>query len=57
MHRLIGEPVPVEIIATDPWVARMLLSDSYRKGRVFLVGDAAHLNPPWGGHGYNTVHR
>jgi hypothetical protein len=21
---------------------------------VFLVGDAAHLNPPWGGHGYNT---
>ncbi len=22
--------------------------------RVFLVGDAAHLNPPWGGHGFNT---
>jgi len=21
---------------------------------VFLVGDAAHLNPPWGGHGFNT---
>ncbi|WP_370181665.1 FAD-dependent oxidoreductase [Rhodococcus wratislaviensis] len=54
VHSLIGEPVPVEIVATDPWVARMLLSDSYRKGRVFLVGDAAHLNPPWGGHGYNT---
>ena len=23
-------------------------------GSTFLVGDAAHLNPPWGGHGFNT---
>ena len=32
----------------------MLLVDRYRGQRVFLVGDAAHLNPPWGGHGFNT---
>ncbi|GAC1698923.1 MAG: hypothetical protein PVS3B3_25380 [Ktedonobacteraceae bacterium] len=32
----------------------MLLVDRYRNGRVFLAGDAAHLNPPWGGHGFNT---
>ena len=32
----------------------MLLVDRYRDGRIFLVGDAAHLNPPWGGHGFNT---
>jgi hypothetical protein len=32
----------------------MLLVDKYRGERVFLVGDAAHLNPPWGGHGFNT---
>ena len=43
-----------EVIATDPWHARMLLVERYRDGRVFLVGDAAHLNPPWGGHGFNT---
>ncbi|MFW0796825.1 FAD-dependent oxidoreductase [Gordonia sp. CPCC 205515] len=54
VHRLIGEPLPVEVIATDPWVARMLLSDSYSRGNIFLVGDSAHQNPPWGGHGFNT---
>lgn len=44
----------VEVISTDPWSARMLLADAYQSKRVFLVGDAAHLNPPWGGHGFNT---
>jgi hypothetical protein len=32
----------------------MLLTDSYGAGRAWLVGDAAHQNPPWGGHGFNT---
>lgn len=32
----------------------MLLASRYQTDRVFLVGDAAHLNPPWGGHGFNT---
>lgn len=51
---MIGADVPIEVLATDPWVARMLLVDRYRGRRIFLVGDAAHLNPPWGGHGFNT---
>jgi 2-polyprenyl-6-methoxyphenol hydroxylase-like FAD-dependent oxidoreductase len=51
---LIGAEIEAEILGTDPWIARMLLADRYRDGRVFVVGDAAHLNPPWGGHGFNT---
>ncbi|MCU4298327.1 2-polyprenyl-6-methoxyphenol hydroxylase [Brevibacterium permense] len=54
----VGPDVDIEVLATDSWTARMLLADSYggreSDGRIFLVGDAAHLNPPWGGHGFNT---
>jgi 2-polyprenyl-6-methoxyphenol hydroxylase-like FAD-dependent oxidoreductase len=52
---LIGAtPADLEVLATDPWTARLLVADSFGRGRVFLVGEAAHVNPPWGGHGFNT---
>ena len=51
---LVGAKIEAEVLGTDPWTARMLLADHYRDGRIFLAGDAAHLNPPWGGHGFNT---
>jgi 2-polyprenyl-6-methoxyphenol hydroxylase-like FAD-dependent oxidoreductase len=49
-----GVPVDARILSDDPWTARMQLVDRLRSGRVFLAGDAAHLNPPFGGHGLNT---
>jgi 2-polyprenyl-6-methoxyphenol hydroxylase-like FAD-dependent oxidoreductase len=52
---LIGTPpAELDVLATDPWTARLLVADSFGRGRVFLVGEAAHVNPPWGGHGFNT---
>ncbi|MEU8394402.1 FAD-dependent monooxygenase [Nonomuraea sp. NPDC048892] len=54
VRNLAGADIEVEILATDPWTARMLLVDRYASGRVFLAGDAAHQNPPYGGHGFNT---
>lgn len=54
VRTMVGADVDIEIMATDPWTARMLVAREYGRGGVFLVGDAAHLNPPWGGHGFNT---
>ncbi|MEU2676709.1 FAD-dependent monooxygenase [Streptomyces sp. NPDC007107] len=49
-----GRPTEAKVLSTDPWTARMQIVDRMRHGRVFLAGDAAHLNPPFGGHGLNT---
>lgn len=50
----VGGPVEPTLLGTDPWVGRTLNADRYATERVLLAGDAAHLNPPWGGHGFNT---
>ena len=54
VRAMVGADVDVDVLGTDPWQARSLLATAYRNRRLFLVGDAAHQNPPWGGHGFNT---
>lgn len=36
------------------WDLRISHATNYRKGPVFIAGDAAHSHPPYGGYGVNT---
>jgi hypothetical protein len=51
---VVGKPVPHEVISIRRWSARNVVADRYREARVFLAGDAAHLNHPASGLGLNT---
>lgn len=45
---------PVKIENVMHWDATADTAEHFQKGRVFLVGDAAHVMPPSGGFGGNT---
>lgn len=44
----------LDIHWTSTWRPNIRLTESYRSGSVFLVGDAAHVHPPTGAQGLNT---
>jgi 2-polyprenyl-6-methoxyphenol hydroxylase-like FAD-dependent oxidoreductase len=48
------DAAPVRIENVMHWDATADTAEHFQKGRVFLVGDAAHVMPPSGGFGGNT---
>ena len=54
LKRAIGREFDYEILSVMRWVRRELVADRYGAGRVFIAGDAAHLNSPTGALGMNT---
>ena len=51
----VGQPdLPVRIDGYSRWRATADIAQRFQDGRVFIIGDAAHLMPPNGGFGGNT---
>jgi len=53
LHDIVPDAGRIEVLQTRPYRIHKRLAASYRKGRVLLAGDAAHLNSPSGGMGMN----
>lgn len=54
LYSAVGAEFDVEFDYIGFWDLRIATADHYRKGRVFVAGDAAHSHPPYGGYGVNT---
>jgi 3-(3-hydroxy-phenyl)propionate hydroxylase len=54
LEPLVPPTVKVDIIRKRVYTHHSRMAGSFRSGRVFLVGDAAHVMPVWQGQGYNS---
>ena len=52
--RALGADTDFEVRSVDTWTMTAQVAEHYSRGRVYLVGDAAHRFPPTGGIGMNT---
>jgi 3-(3-hydroxy-phenyl)propionate hydroxylase len=61
VRRMLAQRVPypdkVEIIRHRVYTHHSRIAGAFRKGRLLLAGDAAHLMPVWQGQGYNSCIR
>ena len=53
MQKFFPSPTPYEVVHRNLYVTHQRVAATFRKGRVLLAGDAAHVNNPIGGMGLN----
>jgi 3-(3-hydroxy-phenyl)propionate hydroxylase len=54
LARFVPDPQRVDIIRHRVYTHHSRIAGAFRRGRLFLAGDAAHLMPVWQGQGYNS---
>ncbi|GCD33680.1 FAD-dependent oxidoreductase [Streptomyces chrestomyceticus JCM 4735] len=55
LRSAVGDPgLSVELMAVNAWEAAVGVASAFRRGRVFLAGDSAHVQSSAGGLGMNT---
>ena len=54
LSKLIPYPDRADIIRRRVYTHHSRIAGSFRKGRLLIAGDAAHLMPVWQGQGYNS---
>lgn len=53
LHNLVPQPQPYKTLHRTLYKVHQRVAQTFRQGRVFLAGDAAHINNPLGGMGMN----
>lgn len=54
IQKVVGFPFKIEFDHVGFWDLRVQVAQTYRAGRIFIAGDAAHSHPPYGGFGVNN---
>ena len=54
LHKAVGAEFEIDFLHIGFWDLRITHAKTYRNGRLFIAGDAAHSHPPYGGYGINT---
>jgi len=54
LQPFVPPPATVDIIRRRVYRHHSRMAEHFRSGRVFLIGDAAHVMPVWQGQGYNS---
>jgi 4-hydroxyisophthalate hydroxylase len=54
LFKAVGRAFEVDVQHAGFWDLRISIANDYRRGNIFIAGDACHSHPPYGGFGLNS---